>query len=140
MKKNNFFDLYSKNRNLKLIGAPDQELFNILVQDNKLGYIPFRFGSLAPFFTDFDSNQLKVNILGIEKWLNSSLSISLPENPKEKYKYISQLFNPVFIHQTAVKWKLGGGLSIYRNLAKYYIKLSGIWDELCLIYFNSQCG
>ena len=71
--------------------------------------------------------------MGIEKWLNSSLSISLPENPKEKYKYISQLFNPVFIHQTAVKWKLGGGLSIYRNLAKYYIKLSGIWDELCLI-------
>ena len=34
-KKNNFWDIYIKNRNLKLKGQPDQTLFNILVEDDK---------------------------------------------------------------------------------------------------------
>lgn len=35
LKKNKFWDIYTKNKGLKLIGAPDQALFNILVPDNK---------------------------------------------------------------------------------------------------------
>ena len=132
LKKKHFFDYYANHRYLKLIGAPDQELFNILVPDNKLGYFPFRFGGITPFFNDLYSDQTNVSFWGIEEWLHSNLSINLPENPKELYKYISQLFNPVFVHQITEKWKYGSGLSIYRNLAKYYIKLSGIEAELCL--------
>ena len=133
LKKNNFFDYYIKHRNLKLHGAPDQALFNILVPDNKLSYFPFRFGGIIPFPSDFHSDKLQTTLWGIEEWLHSNLSNILPENPKDKYKYISQLLNPVFVHQISKKWKKGKGLSIYRSLAKYYIKLSGIWDDLCLI-------
>ena len=97
-----------------------------------MGYFPFRFGGITPFFNDLYSDQTNVSFWGIEEWLHSNLSINLPENPKELYKYISQLFNPVFVHQITEKWKYGSGLSIYRNLAKYYIKLSGIEAELCL--------
>jgi hypothetical protein len=118
---------------LKLIGARDQALFNALVPDNKLNYFPFRFGGIIPFPNDTYSDKLKIRLWGIEKWLKSNLSSILPENPKEKYKYIAQLFNPIFVHQISYKWKRGSGLSIYRNLVKYYIKLAGIWNELCLI-------
>ena len=133
LKKKKFYDYYIKNRNLKLIGARDQALFNALVPDNKLNYFPFRFGGIIPFPNDTYSDKLKIRLWGIEKWLKSNLSSILPENPKEKYKYIAQLFNPIFVHQISYKWKRGSGLSIYRNLVKYYIKLAGIWNELCLI-------
>lgn len=32
------------------------------------------------------------------------------------------------------KWMLGGGLTLYRKLAQYYIKYAGIWEELCIEY------
>ena len=92
LKKNNFWDTYTKNRNLKLL-----------------------------------------NDDGISNWLMSELGNSLPENKKNQINYIVQLFNPVFIHQILDKWKDGSGLSIYRNLAKYYIHLAGIWNELCTL-------
>ena len=133
LKKNKFWDIFTKHRNLTLIGAPDQELFNILVPDNKKQYFPFKFGGLCPFKSDYDSEHLILNNFGFGKWLISNLSDSFPENPKDIYKYVSQLFNPVFIHQISDKWYAGGGLSIYRNLVKYFIRLGGIWDELCLI-------
>ena len=63
----------------------------------------------------------------------SELGNSLPENKKNQINYIVQLFNPVFIHQILDKWKDGSGLSIYRNLVKYYIHLAGIWNELCTL-------
>lgn len=69
--------------------------------------------------------------IGMSKWLMSELGNSLPEYKKNESNYIVQLFNPVFIHQFSEKWKNGSGLSIYRNLAKYFINLAGISDELC---------
>ena len=32
-----------------------------------------------------------------------------------------------------VKWRDGKGLSIYKILAKYFIKFADIWEELCTI-------
>ena len=133
LKKNNFWDTYTKNRYLKLIGAPDQALFNILIPDNKKGYFPLRFGGIAPFLNDKDFDNLKIMEMGMSKWLMSELGNSLPEYKKNQSNYIVQLFNPVFIHQFSEKWKDGSGLSIYRNLAKYFINLAGISDELCKI-------
>ena len=132
-KENNFWDTYTKNRNLKLMGAPDQTLFNILIPDNRKGYIPFKFGGISPFKNDRDSENLYFTDFGIRIWLQTNYSNSLPNKPKDLYEFTSQLFNPVFIHQFCYKWYSGNGLSIYRILAKYFIKLSGIWDELCSI-------
>ena len=131
LKKNNFWDIYTKNRNLKLLGAPDQTLFNILTPDNKKKYFPFRFGGICPFKNDNDFDKLIVNDMGIINWLTSELGNLMPENKKNQINYVVQLFNPVFIHQFSDKWKNGSGLSIYRNLVKYYIHLAGIWNELC---------
>ena len=134
LKKVKFWDTYTKNRNLKIKGKPDQTLFNILVPDNKKGYFPFRFGGLSPFVNDKDSDKFNFcKRYGFKYWFNSSLSNFIPENPKNLERLVIQLYNAVFIHQFAGKWSSGGGLSIYRNLVKYFIKLADIWDEICKI-------
>ena len=93
--------------------------------------IPFRFGGYTILCNDKNSDNLKFNDLGLENWLKSKLSNSMPEKPDNLFKLISQLYNSVFIHQFCCKWNRGIGLAIYRNLAKYFIKLAGIWEELC---------
>ena len=57
---------------------------------------------------------------------------NLPENPKTISEYFSLFNNSIFIHQFEGKWYDGEGLSICRNYAKYFIKLAGIWEVLCL--------
>ena len=131
LKENNFWKTYTKKRYLKLGGAVDQTLFNIVVPDNKKGYFPFRLGGYSIFCNDKNSDNLKFHYFGLEKWLKSKLSSSMPEKPETLIKLISQLYNSLFIHQFCCKWYNGSGLSIYRNLVKYYIKLAGIWKELC---------
>lgn len=133
LKENNFWNVYTKNRYLKMKGKPDQTLFNIVVPDNKKDYFPLRFGGLTPFINDRDSDKLKFYDNSFEKWLNSPLSKSFPENPNNLIKFTAQLYNPTFIHQWNGKWASGRGLSIYRHLAKYFIKLAGIWDDICKI-------
>ena len=133
MKKHHFWDYYLSKRNLKIEGAPDQSLFNILVPDNKKNYFPVRLGGICIFNNDKDFDKMIFNDFGIGNWLTSELANSFPENPKNINIYAIQLFNSLFIHQFSEKWNKGSGLSIYRNLAKYFIKIAGIWDELCLI-------
>lgn len=130
-KKNNIWEIYTKNRYLKVTGAPDQTLFNIIVPDDKKDYIPFRFGGISPFSTDKNSDKLRYNEYGINNFLLNEEGKNFPQNPRIKDIHVIQLLNPVFIHQFKHKWYKGSGLSIYRNLAKYFIKLAGIWEELC---------
>ena len=132
-KKNKIWDTYVKNRYLIKNNntKPDQTLYNIIIPDDRKNFFPFRFGGLVPFENDENSDNLYVVPYGYDKWLNSSLSNSMPENPKNIIKYSAQIYNPVFIHQFSGKWHLGKGLSIYRNLAKYFIIISGIYDEIC---------
>lgn len=133
LKKNKFWDKYTENRYLKVRGQPDQSLFNILVPDNKKDYFPFRFGGLSPFKSDYNSDNLLFSDYGIKRWLNSSLSNYCPEKPSTIDRLIVQLYNPTFIHQWSGKWHSGKGLSIFRILAKYFIKIGGIGDEICKI-------
>ena len=132
-KKNKIWDTYIKNRYLvnDNYTRPDQTLYNIIIPDNRKNFFPFKFGGLVPFESDIDSENLKFVPYGYDKWLNSTLSNSLPENPKNLIKYSSQIYNPVFIHQFSGKWHNGKGLSIFRNLAKYFIILAGILEEVC---------
>ena len=133
LKKNNFWDLYTKMRNIQLGGAVDQTLFNIVVPDDKKNYYPIRFGGFSILCTDNETENLNYEDFGYTKFFNSNLSNSWPENPKSFLNMTAQLLNPVYIHVMCGngKWSLGRGLSIYRHLVKYFIKMAGIWDELC---------
>lgn len=129
LKINQFWNLYTKNKNLKLSGAKDQSLFNILIPDKYKDYIPFKFGGLSPFMNDKNSDKLLFSDHGQKKLLKSK--INLPFSKDTHLQITAQLYNPVFIHQWKGKWFKGNGLSIFRNLAKYFINLAGIWNEVC---------
>jgi hypothetical protein len=130
LKKNNFWNTYTKNRHLECPGAPDQTLFNILVPDDKIGYFPFRFGGIVPMGDDKNSDKLKFVNYGYETWFKN-LGKNYPDNPKTNIKLVAQMYNSVFVHQFNQKWEKGSGLTIYRHLAKYFMILGGIWEELC---------
>ena len=131
IKEFNFWDVYTKNRNIEIIGAPDQTLFNIIMPDEKKNYLPYKFGGFN-LFRDDVSYDAKIHVnYNYKKWLNSSISQTLPENPKDENKIVNDFFNPVFIHQFDHKWKFGYGISIYRLINKYFILLTGFQDEIC---------
>ena len=132
LKQNNFWTKYTENRNLKLIGMPDQTLFNILIPDQKKNYLPFKFGGFCLFQNDkyYDSWKFE-KYFEFNKWFKSELSKFLPENPGSEDGIVLKLYNPRFIHQFIGKWEKGEGLSIYRLLAKYFISLAGISNEIC---------
>ena len=131
LKENKFWDNYVKNKNILLKGDNAQTLFNVLLPDNKKNYLPFKFGGYCLFNNDKDYDLFKHPDFGFNYWFNSSLSLSLPNNPKSEMGILSQLYNPRYIHQFYGKWAGGKGLSIYRYLAKYFILLSGLEHEFC---------
>lgn len=131
LKNNNFWSKYTKNRYLKLAGQPDQTLFNILISDDKKNYLPFKFGGFSLFSDDKNYDSRKFEPFGFKEWLKSNDSRSLPEKPETENDIILQFYNPRFIHQFSGKWENGNGLSIYRILAKYFISLAGITEEIC---------
>ena len=130
-KKINFWKNFISNKHLLLVGQPDQTLFNILVPDDKKNYLPFKFGGFSLIKNDENYDSLKFENFEFKNWLNSSDSSSLPEKPNSEKDILIKLYNPRFIHQFSGKWEKGEGLSIYRILAKYFILLSGISDEIC---------
>ena len=129
LKIHQFWNLYTKNKNLKLSGAKDQSLFNILIPDKYKDYIPFKFGGLSPFMNDKNSDKLLFTDHGQKKLLKSKINLPFPKDTH--LQVTAQLYNPVFIHQWKGKWFKGKGLSIFRNLAKYFINIAGIWNEVC---------
>ena len=133
LKQYNFWAKYCKKRYIPLMGAPDQTLFNIIIPDEKKNYLPFKFGGYTLFTNDQNYDNLSYIDYKFKAWFNSSLSSSLPDNPKSEEGILLNLYNPVFIHQFWGKWKIGDGLSIYRHLTKYFIKLTGISDEICKV-------
>lgn len=131
LKKNNFWDNYSKNKNLETIGDKAQTLFNILIPDNKKNYLPFNLGGYCFFQDDNSSDSFNTAYISFHNFFDSNLSLSFPNNPKSTKGILSQMHNPRFIHQFFGKWSKGKGLSIYRILAKYFISLTGISIEFC---------
>jgi hypothetical protein len=131
LKKNNFWEIYVKNRNIPKGGMPDQTLFNLLVPDNKKDYFPFRFGVFSLFCSDYNSDRMKWRDFNFDRWLNSELSENFPQKPSSEIGILAQSYNPLFIHQFCDKWSDGGGLTIYRHLAKYFLNISGVKEELC---------
>ena len=130
-KKNNIWDKYTENRNLELFGAVDQTLLNIIIPDDKKDYFPFRLGIYTTFLNEECYYKNDYFDHGLKSWLSSELN-NLPDNPRNITDYFSLIHNSTFIHEFYGKWYDGLGLSFCRKLAKYFIKLAGIWEELCL--------
>lgn len=130
-KYNHLWKNFVKNRNLNLLGQPDQTLFNIIVPDDKKNYLPLKFGGFSIINSDENYDSLKFAGYKFKDWLNSSLSSTLPDKPNSEKEILINLYNPRFIHQFFGKWEKGEGLSIYRLLAKYFINLAGITEEIC---------
>ena len=130
-KENNIWNNFVCHKNLTLYGQPDQTLFNIIIPDNKINYLPFKFGGYSFFFNDKNYDSFIFYDFGLKDWLNSNLSNSLPYKPLSIIGIILNLYNPIYIHQFNGKWEKGQGLTIYRFLAKYFINLAGIKGDIC---------
>ena len=125
------YDKYLKYKNVYTNIICDQDLLNDIAQD-QIGYLPIRFGLFSPFESDKDSDNPEsgneyIKFQMDEKKLNNTFTYI----PKNSHEYFKQSYNPVVIHQWNGKWQCGGGISIYRRLAQYYIRYAGIWKELC---------
>jgi hypothetical protein len=129
-KINKVWDKFTENRNLTLKGAVDQTLFNIIIPDDKKDYFPFTLGVYSTFEKDDSFIKNDYFDSGLKNWL-ASKSNNLKDNPKTLSEYFSLFNNSIFIHQFYGKWYNGTGLSLCRNSSKYFIKLAGIWEELC---------
>ena len=66
LKNHHFWDYYTSKRDLKLEGAKDQALFNILVPDHKKNYFPVRFGGICIFKNDKDFDRMSFNLVIVE--------------------------------------------------------------------------
>ena len=107
----------------------DQHLLNDVAY-GQIGYIPMKFGLKPPFENDklSDTPPYDTNYKFFDNLLYKESYPFIPRNRKEMNL---QAYNPVVVHQYNGKWMKGEGISIYRRLAQYYIKLAGIWDEMC---------
>jgi lipopolysaccharide biosynthesis glycosyltransferase len=110
----------------------DQDLLNDIAF-GKIGYLPMKFGIKSPYKNDLDSDKIIYNI-PFHYLYNVSLKDNSSFIPKKINKIIQLGDNPIVIHQFNGKWMNGQGMTVYRRISQYYIKLAGIWDEICIKY------
>ena len=95
-----------------------------------INVLPFKFGMRSPYGKDADSDIiLKDNPYSYYAYVYSKVNSSF--NPKSYNKFMQLGYNPIVIHQFNGKWMHGKGLTIYRRIAQYYIRMAGIWNEMC---------
>lgn len=130
IKEQNMYEKFLKYKDVYTNIIADQDLLNDVAQ-NKIGYLPVRFGLFSPFINDKDTddpsaiNQYEFYQMTEKKLKNKPF---IPKNPND---FLRQSYNPVVIHQWNGKWVEGNGLSIFRRLATCYMKIAGVYDELC---------
>ena len=109
-----------------------QHVFND-VSYGQIGFLPVKFGLIGAYNNDqlSDNPPFKTRYDYIERVKNKENYDFLPKNQDEMNV---QAFSPVIIHQWNGKWQRGKGITIYRRIAQYYIRLAGIWDEMCKVH------
>ena len=128
VKNEKMYDKFVEHKDAYKDIIADQDLLNDIAY-GKIGYLPMRFGVIPPFSDDRSSDAFHFeNKRFIER---VKYKERFPFLPKDSNEMNLQGFNPVIIHQWNSKWIQGAGLTIYRRIAQYYIKLAGIWDEMC---------
>ena len=128
VKLENIYAKFVKYKNMYRSKIGDQDLLND-VAFGRTGYYPIIFGICSPYRYDFQSdlpsNRTTFSFINKVKFKEKYFL------PKNSFELIRQGYSPYVIHQWNGKWMKGKGLSIYRRIAQYYIKLAGIWDEMC---------
>lgn len=134
VKENKMYEKFVKYKNAYHSTIGDQDLLND-VAFGKITYLPFKYGMISPYLKDQDSENAQKNsvfsFVKIIKYKNKYNFL-----PKNEEDFLRMGYSPYVIHHMHSKWMNGGGLTIYRKLAQYYIKYAGIWDELCEKYSN----
>ena len=133
VKEENMYQKFIKYKNYyshSSIG--DQDLLND-VAFGKITYLPFKFGMICPYLNDKDAENIKKEtIYSYTKIIRYKDKYTFL--PKTEEELLKMGYNPSVIHHMHSKWMYGQGLTVYRKLAQYYIKLAGIWDEICKEY------
>ena len=84
----------------------------------------------SPYSKDVDSDiVLRDNPYSYYAYVYSKVNYTF--NPQNYSKFMQLGYNPIVIHQFNGKWIYGKGLTIYRRIAQYYIRMAGIWNEMC---------
>jgi lipopolysaccharide biosynthesis glycosyltransferase len=136
VKLKNMFQKFKKYKHLYKSIFAEQDMLNDLA-NGKVGYLPIRFGLISPFFNDTYSDIPPLNT--IYQTINlTKLNYINSYIPHSYNEYIIQSLNPVIVHHWNAKWMDGNGISVYRRLAQYYIRLAGIWNETCR-KFSGYC-
>ena len=128
-KYENIYEKCVKNKDAYHNEIADQDLLNDILF-GKIGYLPFKFGMRSPYGKDVDSDiVLRDNPYSYYAYVYSKVNYTF--NPQNYSKFMQLGYNPIVIHQFNGKWIYGKGLTIYRRIAQYYIKMAGIWNEMC---------
>ena len=131
VKKENMFEKYLIHRDEYYNSViADQDLINDIAND-QIGYLPIKFGAHPVYANDedFDKN---INLYKYWNFYDKIIkSEKYPFTFKNECDFYLESYNPVIVHEIDAKWMFGKGLSIYRRIAQYYIKLAGIWEEIC---------
>ena len=128
-KLENIYEKCVKNKGAYHNQIGDQDLLNDILF-GKVAYLPMKFGIRPPYRIDSDSDIVsKYNPYSYYTKVYSRFDI--PFDPKIISKFIQLGYNPIVIHQFNGKWMYGKGLTIYRRIAQYYIRMAGIWNEMC---------
>ena len=128
IKEEKIYEKYKKYKSIYKSAVGDQDLLNDVAL-GKISFLPLKFGICSPYKNDKDSDK-PLNEYPYKHYIRGFLYNKFPYISKNRI--IQFGYNPMVIHQFNGKWMFGKGLTIYRRLAQYYIKLAGIWDELCL--------
>ena len=143
-----FQEKINKNKDIYHNEIADQDLLNDILF-GKIGNLPFKFGMRSPYGKDIDSDiVLRDNPYSYYTYVYSKVNYTF--NPQNYSKFMQlgyirtpklpsilnisrgeYLINPILIHQFNGKWIYGKGLTIYRRIAQYYIRMAGIWNEMC---------
>ena len=123
-KSENIYEKYVKYKNFYHSHIGDQDLLND-ISIGKIGIYPAKFGLTSPFIND------RIPFIPSFKNKNKYLKQFIPQNITE---YLIAGYTPNVIHQWNGKWYKGSGLTLYRRIAQYYIRYSGIWEEICKKY------
>ena len=129
VKLENIYNKFVKYKHLYKSSIADQDLLND-VAFGRIGYFPIQFGLSSPYINDKHSdNPSKRSAYSFINKLKFKEKYTFL--PKNSFELIKHGYSPYVIHQWNGKWVDGNGLTIYRRLAHYYIRLAGIWDEMC---------
>ena len=134
VKEQNMYEKYLKYRvEYYDSNIADQNIINDIAY-GKIGYLPMKFGAHPLFSNDKESDSIpSESVYDLWNFYNKiKISNEYPHLLRNDKDLFLQSYNPVIVHSISEKWMYGGGITLFRRLAQYYIKYAGIWDEMCI--------